>query len=36
MKLAYADVKAYDGDPRFATIPVTELISKHFAAKRAG
>jgi gamma-glutamyltranspeptidase/glutathione hydrolase len=35
MKLAYADVKAYDGDPRFATIPVTELISKPWAAKRA-
>ena len=35
MKLAYADVEAYDGDPRFATIPVTELISKPWAAKRA-
>ncbi len=35
MKLAYADVKAYDGDPRFASIPVTELISKAYAAKRA-
>lgn len=35
MKLAYADVLAYDGDPRFATIPVTELISKPWAAKRA-
>jgi gamma-glutamyltranspeptidase/glutathione hydrolase len=35
MKLAYADVKAYDGDPRFATIPVAELISKAYAAKRA-
>ncbi len=35
MKLAYADVKAYDGDPRFASIPVTQLISKPFAAKRA-
>jgi gamma-glutamyltranspeptidase/glutathione hydrolase len=35
MKLAYADVKAYDGDPRFAKIPVAELLSKDFAAKRA-
>jgi gamma-glutamyltranspeptidase / glutathione hydrolase len=35
MKLAYADVKAYDGDPRFGSIPVTELLSKQFAAKRA-
>jgi gamma-glutamyltranspeptidase / glutathione hydrolase len=35
MKLAYADVKAYDGDPRFGTIPVTELLSKQYAAKRA-
>ncbi len=35
MKLAYADVKAYDGDPRFSTIPVAELLSKPFAAKRA-
>ncbi len=35
MKLAYADVKAYDGDPRFSTIPVREMLSKDFAAKRA-
>jgi gamma-glutamyltranspeptidase / glutathione hydrolase len=35
MKLAYADVKAYNGDPRFSTIPVSELLSKEFAAKRA-
>jgi len=35
MKLAYADVKAYDGDPRFGTIPVEELLSKEWAAKRA-
>jgi gamma-glutamyltranspeptidase/glutathione hydrolase len=35
MKLAYADIKAYDGDPRFSTIPVGELLSKTFAAKRA-
>ncbi len=35
MKLAYADIKAYDGDPRYSTIPVPELLSKSFAAKRA-
>jgi gamma-glutamyltranspeptidase/glutathione hydrolase len=35
MKLAYADVKAYDGDPRFSKIPVEQLLSKEFAAKRA-
>jgi gamma-glutamyltranspeptidase / glutathione hydrolase len=35
MKLAYADVKAYDGDPRFGDIPVKQILSKQFAAKRA-
>ena len=35
MKLAYADVKAYDGDPRFSKIPVAELLSKSYAAERA-
>jgi gamma-glutamyltranspeptidase/glutathione hydrolase len=35
MKLAYADVKAYDGDPRFGKIPVAELLSQEFAAGRA-
>ena len=35
MKLAYADVKAYDGDPRFSKIPVDELLSKGWARKRA-
>jgi gamma-glutamyltranspeptidase/glutathione hydrolase len=35
MKLAYADVKAYDGDPRFNKIPVEELLSKSYAAQRA-
>ena len=35
MKLAYADVKAFDGDPRFSKIPVDELLSKEWAAKRA-
>jgi gamma-glutamyltranspeptidase/glutathione hydrolase len=35
MKLAYADVKAYDGDPRFSKIPVQELLSKEYASRRA-
>src|ERR1017187_3183710 len=35
MKLAYADVKEYDGDPRFSNIPVDQLLSKDYAAKRA-
>ncbi|HLY43864.1 MAG TPA: gamma-glutamyltransferase [Terracidiphilus sp.] len=35
MKLAYADVKAYDGDPRFSKIPVEQLLAKEYAAKRA-
>lgn len=35
MKLAYADVKAYDGDPRFSKIPAEELLSKSYAAERA-
>jgi gamma-glutamyltranspeptidase/glutathione hydrolase len=35
MKLAYADVKRYDGDPRFSKIPVQQLLSKEYAAQRA-
>jgi gamma-glutamyltranspeptidase / glutathione hydrolase len=35
MKLAYADVKRYDGDPRFSQIPVAELLSKEYAAELA-
>ncbi len=35
MKLAYADVLQYDGDPRFGKIPVAALLSKEYAAKRA-
>ncbi len=35
MKLAYADVTRYDGDPRFSTIPGPELLSNEFAASRA-
>ncbi|HLX76552.1 MAG TPA: gamma-glutamyltransferase family protein, partial [Terriglobales bacterium] len=35
MKLAYADLYRYNGDPRFAKIPVQGLISKQYAAERA-
>ena len=35
MKLAYADVKAADGDPHFSKIPVEQITSKAFAKKRA-
>jgi gamma-glutamyltranspeptidase/glutathione hydrolase len=35
MKLAYADVKAYDGDPHFDKIPAVQLLSKDYAAERA-
>jgi gamma-glutamyltranspeptidase/glutathione hydrolase len=35
MKLAYADVKAYDGDPRVSKIPVAQLTSKAWGAQRA-
>ena len=35
MKLAYADVRAYDGDPRFGSIPVSKLLSSQYAEKRA-
>ncbi|MGH9487971.1 MAG: gamma-glutamyltransferase [Terriglobales bacterium] len=35
MKLAYSDLRRYDGDPRFSKIPVSGLISKAYAAQRA-
>ncbi len=34
MKLAYSDLR-YNGDPRFAKIPVRSLLSKEYAKKRA-
>jgi gamma-glutamyltranspeptidase / glutathione hydrolase len=34
-KLAYADVLRYVGDPKSAKVPVTGLLSKEYAAKRA-
>jgi gamma-glutamyltranspeptidase/glutathione hydrolase len=34
-KLAYADMLRYVGDPRFATIPVEEMIDKARAGERA-
>ena len=33
-KLAFADRNAYMGDPRFMPVPLDELISKEFAARR--
>jgi gamma-glutamyltranspeptidase/glutathione hydrolase len=35
-KLAYADLAAHVGDPRFARSPVDELLSKEYARRRAG
>ena len=35
MKLAYADIIHYNGDPKFSRIPVPELLSPEFAASRA-
>src|SRR5204863_2824687 len=34
-KLAYADLRKYVADPNFAKVPVTGLLSKEYAAKRA-
>lgn len=34
-KLAYADMRRFDGDPRFSTIPVSALKSKAYAVERA-
>jgi len=34
-KLAYADLLRYIGDPRFSTLPVSELLNKTRAADRA-
>ena len=35
MKLAYTDLYRYNGDPRFASIPVRGLLSKEYAQQRA-
>jgi gamma-glutamyltranspeptidase / glutathione hydrolase len=35
MKLAYADLQRYNGDPRFAKIPVKGILSKEYAKQRA-
>jgi gamma-glutamyltranspeptidase/glutathione hydrolase len=35
MKLAYADVRRYNADPRNSDIPVAQLLSKDYAKKRA-
>jgi len=34
-KLAYADLRRYDGDPQRAQIPTAGIISKEYAAQRA-
>src|SRR4029077_10965745 len=34
IKLAYADRSAYYGDPAFAKVPMTGLLSKAYAAER--
>ncbi len=35
MKLAYADVRRYNADPRTYDVPVAQLLSKEYARKRA-
>ena len=35
MKLAYADIRRYDADPRTYDAPVAQLLSKEYARKRA-
>lgn len=35
MKLAYTDLYRYDADPRFAEVPVKELLSKEYTEERA-
>ncbi len=34
-KLAYADLRRYNADPRFAKVPVVGILSKQYAAERA-
>ena len=34
-KLAYADLRRYNADPKFAKVPVAGLLSKQYAAERA-
>jgi gamma-glutamyltranspeptidase / glutathione hydrolase len=35
-KLAYADLQRYLADPRFSQVPIAGLLSKQYAAQRAG
>ncbi len=35
MKLAYSDLRRYDADPRTVDVPVSGLLSKEYAKKRA-
>jgi gamma-glutamyltranspeptidase/glutathione hydrolase len=36
MKLAYADLEHYNGDPRFQNVPLAGLLAKDYAHERAG
>ena len=36
MKLAFADRERYYGDPNYASVPIDGLVSKEYAAARAG
>ena len=36
LKLAFADRQAYYGDPDYASVPIDGLLSKEYAAERAG
>jgi gamma-glutamyltranspeptidase/glutathione hydrolase len=35
-KLAYSDLQAYNGDPKFADVPLDDLLSKSYAATLCG
>jgi gamma-glutamyltranspeptidase / glutathione hydrolase len=35
MKLAYADLRKYNADPRFAKVPIKGILSKEYAQERA-
>ncbi len=35
MKLAYSDLRRYDADPLFTSVPVSGILSKEYARKRA-
>jgi gamma-glutamyltranspeptidase/glutathione hydrolase len=35
-KLAYSDLHAYNGDPKFAQVPLKDLLSKSYASTLCG